>query len=151
MLSLSLRLLTLTDIASVIAFVELAERFSVRHSTTIRAQLLIVPRFLVLWFLGRLRAYPPDSSVSNRRLNCLQTNFIQQGLPPGSTTGAGGADDTAGALGLGQRAATGLNTFYQFWYCAQSSEKYSLISPNHQVLCDSPSWCIHCRHISGPL
>ncbi|KIY65111.1 oligopeptide transporter [Cylindrobasidium torrendii FP15055 ss-10] len=65
--------------AYLIAFVELAERFS---------------------FYGSQVVF---------------TNFIQQGLPPGSRTGAGGADDTAGALGLGQRASTGLNTFYQFW------------------------------------
>ncbi|KIK52480.1 hypothetical protein GYMLUDRAFT_265401 [Collybiopsis luxurians FD-317 M1] len=43
------------------------------------------------------------------------TNFIQQPLPPGSTTGAGFANGQSGALGLGQRASTGLTTFYQFW------------------------------------
>jgi len=43
------------------------------------------------------------------------TNFIQQPLPEGSHTGAGGAHDTSGALGMGQRASTGLTTFYQFW------------------------------------
>lgn len=43
------------------------------------------------------------------------TNFIQQTLPPGSHTGAGGTDGQSGALGLGQRTATGLTTFYQFW------------------------------------
>lgn len=41
---------------------------------------------------------------------------MQQPLPPGSHTGAGGADGQSGALNLGQRTATGLNTFYQFWY-----------------------------------
>lgn len=45
----------------------------------------------------------------------LQTNFIQQPLPVGSRTGAGGADGQSGALGLGQQAAFGLTTFYQFW------------------------------------
>lgn len=44
-----------------------------------------------------------------------QTNFIQQPLPPGSHTGAGGANGQSGALGLGQRTAFGLTTFYQFW------------------------------------
>jgi POT family proton-dependent oligopeptide transporter len=44
-----------------------------------------------------------------------QTNFIQQPLPPGSHTGAGGKDGQSGALNMGQKAATGLNTFYQFW------------------------------------
>ncbi|KAF5372369.1 hypothetical protein D9615_009259 [Tricholomella constricta] len=43
------------------------------------------------------------------------TNFIQQKLPPGSHTGAGFAKGQSGALGLGQRASTGLTTFYQFW------------------------------------
>ncbi|KAF9531503.1 POT family-domain-containing protein [Crepidotus variabilis] len=43
------------------------------------------------------------------------TNFIQQPLPAGSHTGAGGPDGVSGALGLLQRAATGLTTFYQFW------------------------------------
>jgi POT family proton-dependent oligopeptide transporter len=43
------------------------------------------------------------------------TNFIQQPLPKGSHTGAGFAHGQSGALGLGQRASTGLTTFYQFW------------------------------------
>ncbi|KAG6888584.1 hypothetical protein C0995_007266 [Termitomyces sp. Mi166 len=42
------------------------------------------------------------------------TNFIQQKLPPGSHTGAGFAHGQSGALGKGQRASTGLTTFYQF-------------------------------------
>lgn len=45
----------------------------------------------------------------------LLTNFIQQPLPQGSHTGAGFAHGQSGALGLGQRASTGLTTFYQFW------------------------------------
>ncbi|KAF9004364.1 POT family-domain-containing protein [Cyathus striatus] len=43
------------------------------------------------------------------------TNFIQQPMPEGSRTGAGGAEGQAGALGLGQRMSTGLTTFYMFW------------------------------------
>ncbi|GAA6038522.1 hypothetical protein JCM8097_004610 [Rhodosporidiobolus ruineniae] len=43
------------------------------------------------------------------------TNFIQRGLPEGSTTGAYSGDQRAGALGMGQQAATGLTTFNQFW------------------------------------
>jgi POT family proton-dependent oligopeptide transporter len=42
------------------------------------------------------------------------TNFIQQPLPRGSTTGAG-HDGQSGALNMGQRASTGLTTFNQFW------------------------------------
>ncbi|KDR79530.1 hypothetical protein GALMADRAFT_243632 [Galerina marginata CBS 339.88] len=43
------------------------------------------------------------------------TNFIQKPLPPGSHTGAGGLNGQSGALNMGQRASTGLTTFYQFW------------------------------------
>ncbi|KAI6144392.1 hypothetical protein BKA82DRAFT_4177657 [Pisolithus tinctorius] len=42
-------------------------------------------------------------------------NFIQQPLPPNSTTGAGGLHGQSGALGRGQQMSTGLTTFYQFW------------------------------------
>lgn len=41
------------------------------------------------------------------------TNFIQQPLPPGSKTGA--SVNQPGALGLGQRASTGISTFNSFW------------------------------------
>ncbi|KAG9220199.1 hypothetical protein CCMSSC00406_0007106 [Pleurotus cornucopiae] len=43
------------------------------------------------------------------------TNYIQQPLPDGSHTGAGGPIGQSGALGLGQRTSTGLSTFFQFW------------------------------------
>ncbi|KDE05745.1 POT family proton-dependent oligopeptide transporter [Microbotryum lychnidis-dioicae p1A1 Lamole] len=43
------------------------------------------------------------------------TNFIQQKLPAGSTTGSSTANQVSGALGKGQRAATGLTTFNSFW------------------------------------
>ncbi|KAK1992460.1 POT family protein [Colletotrichum falcatum] len=42
------------------------------------------------------------------------TNFIQQPLPSGSTTGAA-INGQPGALGMGQRASTGITTFNQFW------------------------------------
>ncbi|TFK82817.1 oligopeptide transporter [Polyporus arcularius HHB13444] len=41
------------------------------------------------------------------------TNFIQQPLPAGSRTGAD--IKQAGALGMGQRASTGIGTFNTFW------------------------------------
>ncbi|KAF9885095.1 hypothetical protein FE257_000735 [Aspergillus nanangensis] len=41
-------------------------------------------------------------------------NFIQQPLPEGSNTGAGFSGQS-GALGMGQRASTGLTTFNTFW------------------------------------
>lgn len=44
----------------------------------------------------------------------IVVNFIQQPLPEGSSTGAG-FDGQSGALGMGQRASTGLTTFNQFW------------------------------------
>ncbi|OJA13768.1 hypothetical protein AZE42_01534 [Rhizopogon vesiculosus] len=65
--------------AYLIAFVELAERFSYYGSSVVF------------------------------------TNYIQQPLPPGSRTGAGGLNGQSGALGAGQRMSTGLTTFYQFW------------------------------------
>ncbi|KAI0024011.1 POT family protein [Xylariomycetidae sp. FL0641] len=43
------------------------------------------------------------------------TNFIQQPLPPGSTTGSAGTYGQPGALGQGQQASTGLITFNTFW------------------------------------
>ncbi|KAL8811204.1 MAG: hypothetical protein Q9200_001987 [Gallowayella weberi] len=42
-------------------------------------------------------------------------NFIQRPLPEGSTTGASGTNGQSGALGLGQRASTGLSTFNSMW------------------------------------
>jgi len=42
-------------------------------------------------------------------------NFIQRPLPPGSRTGAAGLNGQAGALGMGQRTATAITTFFQFW------------------------------------
>ncbi|KAF4119705.1 proton-dependent oligopeptide transporter, POT family, partial [Geosmithia morbida] len=41
------------------------------------------------------------------------TNFIQQPLPAGSTTGA--SSTQPGALGMGQRASTAITVFNQFW------------------------------------
>ncbi|KAI0041577.1 peptide transporter PTR2A [Auriscalpium vulgare] len=43
------------------------------------------------------------------------TNFIQQPLPKGSHTGAGGRHGQSGALGKGQQTSFGLTTFNQFW------------------------------------
>ncbi|KAG9245409.1 POT family-domain-containing protein [Calycina marina] len=42
------------------------------------------------------------------------TNFIQQPLPAGSSTGAG-FEGQSGALDMGQQASTGIGTFNQFW------------------------------------
>jgi hypothetical protein len=44
-------------------------------------------------------------------LTHLVVNFIQQPLPEGSITGAGFSGQS-GALGMGQRASTGLTTLY---------------------------------------
>ncbi|KAH9050172.1 oligopeptide transporter [Lactarius hengduanensis] len=65
--------------AYLIAFVELAERFSYYGSTAVFV------------------------------------NFIQQPLPKGSKTGAGGKHGVSGALGQKQETSTGLTTFLQFW------------------------------------
>lgn len=45
----------------------------------------------------------------------LQVNYIQQPLPKGSKTGAGGKNGVSGALGRGQSASTGLTTLLEFW------------------------------------
>ncbi|KAI5818347.1 putative PTR2-Di-and tripeptide permease [Pyronema omphalodes] len=42
-------------------------------------------------------------------------NYIQQPLPEGSVTGAGGPNGQSGALGLGQKIATALVSFYSLW------------------------------------
>ena len=80
----------------VIAFVELAERFSYYGSSVV--------------FVSYLQ-----SLLHSPCLTVSKTNFIQHPLPPGSRTGAGGHDGQSGALGMQQRASTGLTTFYQFW------------------------------------
>lgn len=45
----------------------------------------------------------------------FQVNFIQQPLPKGSKTGAGGKNGVSGALGQKQETSTGLTTLMQFW------------------------------------
>ncbi|KAJ0151758.1 H/ACA ribonucleoprotein complex subunit cbf5 [Fusarium oxysporum f. sp. albedinis] len=78
-----------------IAFIELCERFSYYGCT-------VVCKFSL--------------SLNNRSSVILThqvTNFIQQKLPEGSTTGAD--PEQPGALGMGQRASTGITTFNQFW------------------------------------
>lgn len=48
----------------------------------------------------------------------LYTNFVNHGLPPGSTTGAplaGDPNPQAGALGMGPKAAQGISLFNQFF------------------------------------
>ncbi len=48
-------------------------------------------------------------------MNIPVVNYLQYPLPPGSTTGSSGTDGQSGALGLGQRASTGLTTFNSMW------------------------------------
>ncbi|KAF8483595.1 oligopeptide transporter [Russula ochroleuca] len=45
----------------------------------------------------------------------FSVNYIQQPLPEGSKTGAGGKHGVSGALGRGQSASTGLTTLLLFW------------------------------------
>lgn len=85
--------------AYTIAFVELCERFSYYGTT-------VVCMYLIAIFFRLKPAWLTFSPV---------TNFIQQPLPKGSTTGSAGTDGQAGALGMGQRASTGIGTFNQFW------------------------------------
>ncbi|KAG6908190.1 hypothetical protein DXG01_005779 [Tephrocybe rancida] len=69
----------------------------------------------LLRLVGRLRGYFHRLDAMSPLIFFYQTNFVQQKLPPGSHTGAGFAHGQSGALGRGQRASTGLTTFYQFW------------------------------------
>jgi POT family proton-dependent oligopeptide transporter len=82
--------------AYTIALVEMCERFSYYGTTA------------VCMFI----ANPSERLASINRSTVV--NFIQQPLPPGSTTGAG-FDGQSGALDMGQRASTGLTTFNAFW------------------------------------
>lgn len=84
--------------SKVVALIELAERFSYYGSTVVFVSIIASP--LHMYF---------GSSITSK------TNFIQYPLPASNRTGAGGADRQSGALGMGQRASTGLTTFYQFW------------------------------------
>ncbi|KAL8830563.1 MAG: hypothetical protein Q9170_005681 [Blastenia crenularia] len=68
------------------------------------------------------KEYPTPEEVETLRRICGTVpwivNFIQNSLPEGSTTGKSGTDGQSGALGLGQRASTGLTTFNSMWaYC----------------------------------
>jgi proton-dependent oligopeptide transporter, POT family len=72
---------------------------------------------LVLWKQCRFCTFRPQVSGMTPESEFVpQTNFIQQPLPSGSRTGAGGANGQSGALNMGQRTSTGLSTFYQFWF-----------------------------------
>ncbi|KAG6908192.1 hypothetical protein DXG01_005781 [Tephrocybe rancida] len=73
----------------------------------------------------------------------FSTNFIQRKLPPGSTTGAVMAGDLlnqAGALAQGQRASTGIGTFYQFW---------SVTDKDFQMTADLPSYRCYVTPLLG--
>ncbi|KAL8956668.1 MAG: hypothetical protein Q9183_006248, partial [Haloplaca sp. 2 TL-2023] len=66
------------------------------------------------------KEYPTAEEVETLRREAgpipWVVNFIQNPLPEGSTTGAdAAADGQAGALGMGQRASTGLTTFNSMW------------------------------------
>ncbi|KAK7456189.1 hypothetical protein CaCOL14_004230 [Colletotrichum acutatum] len=79
-----------------IAFVELCERFSYYGSVIV---------------VSRLNSSNWQKKLT---LEVPVTNFIQQPLPAGSTTGAA-PNGQPGALGMGQQASTGITTFNQFW------------------------------------
>lgn len=77
--------------AYTIAFVEFCERFSYYGTTAVCE-------------------FPCSGAMIYATDNVLVVNFIQQPLPEGSTTGAGKDFAISGALGMGQRASTGLTT-----------------------------------------
>lgn len=78
---------------------------------------------LITFFLKISQAVPWFSwvSISYAHIRdrlftcCFQVNFIQQPLPKGSKTGAGGKNGVSGALGQKQETSTGLTTLMQFW------------------------------------
>jgi len=77
-------------------------------------------------------------------------NFIQQDLPEGSNTGAiVGGSGQPGALGMGQRASTGLTLFNAFWAVSH------LVVPSIPVLTPTvfyaSPWCLHRRYLPWPL
>ncbi|KAL0575147.1 hypothetical protein V5O48_006824 [Marasmius crinis-equi] len=81
-----------------LGFAELIERLTVRYHDELRV---------------------PDDDLKSDSFqlfgpSVIFINFIQQPLPA-SITGAGFADGQSGALGLGQRASTGLTTFFVLW------------------------------------
>ena len=96
------------------------------------------------------------------------TNFIQQPLPEGSRTGAGGGDGQSGALGRGQQASTGKSApirsellahancskdslhstrsgeFHSFLGCLRMYDRFQGLSyPSFRCLC--------CRYLLGPV
>jgi len=76
-------------------------------------------------------------------------NFIQQDLPAGSDTGAVGTFGQPGALGMGQRASTGLTLFNSFW--AVSLSRQSAWPGLSSTVPYADPGCIHRRHLSWPL
>ncbi|PPR06178.1 hypothetical protein CVT24_000720 [Panaeolus cyanescens] len=90
--------------AYLIAFVELAERFS--------ALLRSIMELLSFMFVFEINV---PRLVVSETFCTTQTNYLMKPLPNGSRTGAGGEFGQSGALGLGQRTMNGITTFNSFW------------------------------------
>ncbi|EXJ64447.1 POT family proton-dependent oligopeptide transporter [Cladophialophora yegresii CBS 114405] len=89
-----------------------AARSTSTPSKTLAQRLTMkLPRPIFIRFVECRARFPGQPSPSP---SSSFVNFIQQPLPEGSTTGAGKSGQS-GALGMGQRASTGLVTFNQFW------------------------------------
>lgn len=110
-----------------VAAVEFAERFS---------------------YYGTTAVCEFDRAIISRRIPetltfILVVNFIQKDLPPGSTTGAGFLiKPGSGALGMGQRASTGLTTCKLILNLP--SNETNLFSQQFLVLYYAIVWCIRC-------
>ncbi|KAI9570627.1 POT family-domain-containing protein [Boletus coccyginus] len=80
-------------------------------------ELATLPRVsdVVPWMAYMIAVVELAERFSYYGASAVFVNFIQQPLPPGSRTGAGGPTGQSGALGAGQRMSTGLTLFYQFW------------------------------------
>ena len=93
-----------------IAFIELCERFSYYGIINVRELSFPRDRFVII-------APPPPVLFGSN--GDPVTNYIQQDMPPGSTTGAVldpfDSDAQPGALGRGQSTAFAITTFNQFF------------------------------------
>lgn len=73
----------------------------------------------IMWSMWTIAFVELCERFSYYGSSVLYTNFVNQPLPPGSTTGAplnpGDENAQAGALGMGTQAAQGLSLFNQFF------------------------------------
>ena len=70
----------------------------------------------IMWSMWTIAFVELCERFSYYGSSVLYTNFVNHGLPAGSTTGAPlGGDGLPGALGMGPKAAQGISLFNQFF------------------------------------